>query len=303
MIPLGAGGAVGSAAGRYSYFGLFEGGVFELASGFGWFVEHGASDPRTPLARPFDIATALRDLPVADLVRRHRPGPNGYDDFLSMPLTDPKWHDLGYLDDSDAPTVPTLEVSTWGDQTVGDTLALDESLRRKASGAAPASAPERHLIVAPGTHCHSQETGESERFGELSVKNAAQPYFEMYERWFDFWVRDRGDGLAKMPAIRYYLIGEARWLDASRWPARRATARDSPGRRRSRPRRVGWVDCAAAHHRRQRNSRGRPAARANRRSDPVRRTRRMSRVARTSWSIPRLCWMPRSVSPDRCMPS
>jgi putative CocE/NonD family hydrolase len=218
MIPLGAGGAVGSAAGRYSYFGLFEGGVFELASGFGWFVEHGASDPRTPLARPFDIATALRDLPVADLVRRHRPGPNGYDDFLSMPLTDPKWHDLGYLDDSDAPTVPTLEVSTWGDQTVGDTLALDESLRRKASGAAPASAPERHLIVAPGTHCHSQETGESERFGELSVKNAAQPYFEMYERWFDFWVRDRGDGLAKMPAIRYYLIGEARWLDASRWP-------------------------------------------------------------------------------------
>lgn len=42
MIPLGAGGAVGSAGGNYSYFGLFEGGVFQLASGFGWFLENGA---------------------------------------------------------------------------------------------------------------------------------------------------------------------------------------------------------------------------------------------------------------------
>ena len=225
MIPLGAGGAVGSAAGRYSYFGLFEGGVFELASGFGWFEEHGARDPRTPAARPFDIAAALRELPVADLVERHRPGPNGYADFLSMPLTDPKWHDLGYLDDDDVPAVPTLEVSTWGDQTVGDTLAVDESLRRKAAAASPASAPERHLLIGPGTHCHAEETGESERFGELSVKNAAQPYAEMYERWFDFWLRDRGDGLAKMPAIRYYLIGEARWLDASRWPPAESSPR------------------------------------------------------------------------------
>jgi len=50
MIPLGAGGAVGSAAGRYAYFGVFEGGIFELASGFGWFLEHGGASPRAAVA-------------------------------------------------------------------------------------------------------------------------------------------------------------------------------------------------------------------------------------------------------------
>ncbi len=214
MIPLGAGGAVGSAAGRYSYFGVYEGGIFELASGFGWFVQYGAKDPRAAPMQPFDVAAALRELPVAGLVQRHRGGANGYDDFMRMSLADPAWRELGYLDDADDPAVPTLEVSTWGDQTVGDTLAFDAALRRKAGGALP----DRHLVIAPGTHCHAQETGASGRFGDTVTANAAQPYFEWYERWFDHWLRDRGDGLRGMPAVRYYMLGEQRWLDAPSWP-------------------------------------------------------------------------------------
>jgi putative CocE/NonD family hydrolase len=217
MIPLGAGGIVGTAAGRDSYFGLYEGGIFELASGFGWFVENGAKDPRAPAMKPFDIAAALRDLPVAGLVQRHRPGPNGYDDFMRLPLGDPAWRELGYLDDADLPAVPTLEVTTWGDQTVGDTLAFSASLPGKYAARRQA-APERHLVIAPGTHCHHEETGASERFGDLAVPGAALPYFEWYERWFDHWLRDRGDGLADMPAVLYYMIGEQRWLTAASWP-------------------------------------------------------------------------------------
>lgn len=215
MIPLGAGGAIGSAAGRYSYFGLYEGGIFQLASGFGWFVENGASDPRAPPAAPFDIASAVRGLPVADLVRRERPAPNGYDTFMRLPLADPAWHDLGYFADGDTLDVPSLEIATWADQGVGDTLALDPQLRLPRSGR---PAPERHLIVAPGTHCHAQETGSSGRFGDLEVPHADAPWFEWYDRWFDHWLRDRGAGLADLPAIRYYMVGEGRWLDAATWP-------------------------------------------------------------------------------------
>ena len=215
MIPLGAGGAIGTAAGRHGYFGLYEGGIFQLASGFGWFVENGAKNPHSPAAAPFDVASAVRGLPVASLVQRQRPSPNGYDEFMQLSLADPAWHELGYVDDTDRLTMPSFEITTWGDQTVGDTLALDPQLRQAANGVA---APERHLIVAPGTHCHAQETGESGRFGDIAVPHADAPYEEWYERWFDHWLRDRGNGLADLPAIRWYMIGEGRWLDAVSWP-------------------------------------------------------------------------------------
>jgi hypothetical protein len=154
---------------------------------------------------------------VAGLVARYRPGPNGYDRFLALPLADPAWHDLGYLDDGDVPRMPVLDITTWGDQTLGDTLAFHASLPAKyaALGIAP---PERHLVVAPGTHCHAMDAGETERFGELRVREAYQPYFEWYERWFDHWLRDRGPGLADLPPVMYYMINEARWLSAPSWP-------------------------------------------------------------------------------------
>jgi len=123
LAPSGAGGAIGSAAGRYSYFSVYEGGIFELASGFGWFVDYGPSDPHAAPMPPLDIASAIAGLPVADLVQRHRPGPNGYDDFMRLGPTDPRWHELGYLDDTDVPPQPTFELNTWGDQSVGDSLA------------------------------------------------------------------------------------------------------------------------------------------------------------------------------------
>ena len=221
MIPLGAGGAIGAAAGRHAYFGIYEGGIFQLASGFGWFVENGSKDPHAPAAAPFDVASAVRGLPVASLVQRYRPSPNGYDDFMRLAIADPAWHELGYLDDSDRLTMPSFEITTWGDQTVGDTLALDPQLRQPIDGVA---APERHLLVAPGTHCHAQETGESGRFADIAVPNADVPYYEWYERWFDHWLRDRGNGLADLPAIRWYMIGEGRWLDAASWPPPQAKA-------------------------------------------------------------------------------
>jgi putative CocE/NonD family hydrolase len=224
LAPSGAGGAIGSAAGRYSYFGVYEGGIFELASGFGWFVDYGASDPHAAPMPEFDIARAIAGLPVADLVQRHRPGPNGYDEFMRLRPTDARWHELGYLDDTDAPPQPTFELNTWGDQSVGDTLAFDESLRRRArSGGAPL--PERHLVIGPGNHCHVKEAGDGdvEMFGELPVRNGDPQGFELSLRWFDHWLRDAGDGLAALPPLRYFMLAEDRWHDATRWPPAEAT--------------------------------------------------------------------------------
>jgi predicted acyl esterase len=41
LIAEGAGGAIGPAGGRYSPFGVYEGGIFQLASALGWFARQG----------------------------------------------------------------------------------------------------------------------------------------------------------------------------------------------------------------------------------------------------------------------
>jgi uncharacterized protein len=215
MIPMGAGGAVGAAMNRYSYFGVFEGGIFQLASGFGWMQEHGAFDPRSAPPAKIDIAQAIRTLPVTDMLPPVQGDANSFTHFVTTPLDSPAWHKLDYLGAKDLPTAPALVVNTWGDQTVGDTLALAEYVRTQA----PAErAKNQHVIIAPGNHCNHEETGKGRKFGDLEMANAAQPYFEIYQKWFDFWLRDQGNGLGDFPAYRYYVIGEQRWRDASAWP-------------------------------------------------------------------------------------
>jgi uncharacterized protein len=215
MIPMGAGGAVGSAMNRYSYFGVFEGGIFQLASGFGWMQEHGTFDPRGAPPAKIDIAEAIRTLPVTDMLPPAQRDANGFTHFVNTPLDSPAWHKLDYLDAKDLPAVPALVINTWGDQTVGDTLALAEHVRMQA----PAErAKNQHVIIAPGNHCNHEETGKGRKFGDFEMANAEQPYFEVYLKWFDFWLRDQGNGLNDFPAYRYYVIGEQRWRDASTWP-------------------------------------------------------------------------------------
>lgn len=231
MIPSGAGGAVGSAAGRYSYFGVFEGGVFELASAFGWFAANGSKDPHAAPARPFDPARLLRELPVSGLVSRVRPAPSGYTDFLSTPLGDPRWEQWGYVADADRSQVPAFVINTWGDQTVGDTLALAEQWRRQG-------VPQK-VVIAPGKHCYHEESGTTtQRFGELELNNARRPWQDWYLAWFDRWLRGRGDGLAAMKPYNFFMLVENKWLGADTWPPQEAQMQrwylDSAGRANSR---------------------------------------------------------------------
>lgn len=215
MIAIGAGGAVGSLAGRHAYFGLFEGGVFQLASGFGWFVAWGSLRPDAPPANAFDTARHLRELPVSSLVARVRPAPNGYDAYLTTPLTDRRWSEWGFLDDASRLHVPALIVNTWGDQTLEDALALAEHWRKADAQGARG---RQKVVIAAGDHCDNEEVGRSGRFGELVVANAAAPFRQYYLRWFDHWLRGNGDALAELPAYTYYVVGAGVWLEADRWP-------------------------------------------------------------------------------------
>jgi putative CocE/NonD family hydrolase len=188
MTASGAGGAAGTVGGRYGYFGLFEGGVIQLASGLGWFVTHGAKDPRSPVAAHFDTAQHLRELPVSSLVQRARPQANGYSDFLSTPLGDASWESWGYWSDRDRSGVPVLSINTWGDQTLGEALALAEAWR--AGGAS------QRVVIGPGNHCEHDAlvvNSVRSRFGDLVWDGTGGiAWQETYIRWFRHWLTRGG---------------------------------------------------------------------------------------------------------------
>ena len=215
LIASGAGGAVGSAAGRYSYFGLFEGGVFQLAGGFGWFVENGTLRPDAPPSQSFEHASLFREWPVESLVTRVRPAPNGYAEFMRLPLADPRWRELGYLSDDDEIRVPSFIINTWGDQTLGDTLAYAEMQRQREAVQGQVA---QRVVIAPGNHCQHEKVAEKDIFGDITIANADRPWREWYLKWFDFWLRGKGAGLADLPPYTYFMLGENRWYEADTWP-------------------------------------------------------------------------------------
>ncbi len=215
MVPIGAGGGAGSVAGRYGYFGVYEGGVFQLASAFGWLLRHGELDPATPaLDRSIDYAEALKTLPVTQMVSRLRPAPNAWDQFTLHPLTDPSWRTMGYVMADETLSTPALDINTWGDQTLDGTLALAEQARR-TSPQTP-----HHVVIAPGNHCEHDDS--IQMFGDIPVRNGKLPWYETYLAWFDFWLRGRGTR-PDLPAYLYYMLGEDQWLRAGQWPPAEAT--------------------------------------------------------------------------------
>jgi putative CocE/NonD family hydrolase len=211
MIPSGAGGAIGSLGGSHGYFGLYEGGVFELASGFGWFSIHGAKSPDAPPPGKFDAAATLARLPVSGLVKTVRGAPTGYDDFLATPPGDAAWQEWGYLTDQDRIHVPALLINTWNDQTVADSLLIAEHIRITS----PQDARDLRVLIAPGRHCAHEEA--------VDHSGEALPLSDWYLAWFDYWLRGRGEGLASLPTYQYFMVGENRWHGARQWPPENST--------------------------------------------------------------------------------
>ena len=217
MIAQGAGGAIGTAGGRYTFFGLYEGGILNLASAFGWFLSNGSKAPGHTAHRKVKLSEALRQLPVLGMVSQHRKDPTDFDDFVSKPLADPYWRSLGYIDDSDRFDTPALMINSWQDQTVADTLELSELMKRNADSIRARTG--HHVIIAPGNHCDYQFIADEGRVGDQPVgAEARQPYWDWYLAWFNHWLRDDSIPLPKLPPYLLYVMGEDVWLESPSWP-------------------------------------------------------------------------------------
>ncbi|MGP3698987.1 CocE/NonD family hydrolase [Rhodobacter sp. NSM] len=217
MIPLGAGGAMGDLDGRASYFGAFEGGILGLASAFGWFVASGGKIPDRMAGVPVDYARALRSLPLIDMMRQARPDPTDWEDFLRRFEDRGYWKAAGYIDDTDRFATPGLMVDTWYDPSISGSFALTQAMRK--------TAPDQHLIVAPGLHCNFSGAAGAGAVGDLPVgPEALLPFDEIFVTFLDHRLRD--GPAPDLPPYLYYMLVEDRWRGAGTWPPEGAVAQE-----------------------------------------------------------------------------
>ncbi len=236
MIPQAAGGALGTAGQRCSYFGAFKGGVFELSGNFGWFFQYGskifyrppADTPYrvfletaklfnpAPELPPINFREIWRTLPVIDMMKNAGGPPTDFEDFLSHEPADPWWDGLGYIKDTDRFDVPALHVNSWYDFGVAETLYLFGLFQRNATSAL--ARDNQFVIISPTAHCLSEEATETTIVGERKVGDARLDYENIYLRWFDHWLKGIDNGITRMPKVQVYVMGTGTWRKGDEWP-------------------------------------------------------------------------------------
>ena len=236
MIPQASGSSVGSAGGRYRYFGSRIGGAFELAAGVGWFLESGSKifyrppdsvpesvvasisnlfDP-APKAPTVSYPELWRHLPLIDIMEKAGAPPTDWKDVLSRDLTDPWWDQFHYLTDDDRINVPALFVNSWYDFGVAETIYEFGHFRRNA--VTERAGQNQFLIISPTTHCGSEHVAEQTMVGAREMGDARLEYWTTYLRWFDYWLKGVQNGITEMPKVRYFLMGRNEWRTADDWP-------------------------------------------------------------------------------------
>lgn len=215
-IPQAAAGGLGSAGGYWSGFGAYENGVMSLSSLFGWFLTAGAKDRDPNPPDSFDFAEVLRSTPTIDMVKRVKGPRSDFEDYMSNRAGTAYWLDQGYATDTTRFAVPAIHVNSWLDFGAEQTLFLYNLFRRNA--VTSTARDNQYVIISPTSHCASESATEHTMVGERDVGDARYPYWSLYLKWFDYWLKGEGEGLRDTPRVHYYVIGRNEWRTANAWP-------------------------------------------------------------------------------------
>ncbi|RBW52513.1 CocE/NonD family hydrolase [Ruegeria sp. A3M17] len=209
IVPIAAGGAIGSVEGKNAYFSGFEGGVFNLAAGVGWFgTEGGKTAPKSGY-HPIDPDDVLDGLPVVGLVAQLRSDETDYEAFLQNFDNPQYWRDAGYITGNEAFSVPALFIDTWHDPGIDSSLTLAETLQNAGASV--------NTIIGAGTHCNYLGTDGDTVVGDLPVSPDRRiGYVDLISR-FLAWHLGNGPAI-DLPEYTYFTLVDNQWREANKWP-------------------------------------------------------------------------------------
>lgn len=112
-------------------------------------------------------------------------------------------------------SAPSVHVGGWYDMALKG--SINGFLTRQSEGIGPARENQR-LLIGPWTHGGINTTIQGElEFPAVSVMDQKR----LFERWIDYWLRDRDTGIMDTLPVVYYVMNEApdrEWREAQTWP-------------------------------------------------------------------------------------
>ena len=113
-------------------------------------------------------------------------------------------------------TVPNFDVIGWHDHCNGDVL-LHRTMIKEAK--TEVARTRSHTVIGPWSHTGRGGT----RVGSISfTQRARYDVTAAMLRWFDYWLKEKPNGVDKLAPFRIFVMGENRWRDEQEWPPTRA---------------------------------------------------------------------------------
>ncbi len=115
--------------------------------------------------------------------------------------------------------VPNLEVCGWYDHAKGDML-LQQTLMK--SGASETARKGSKMVIGPWSHFPPG----GRRFGNIDFGPAADISLPALDvRWFDYWLKNKANGLDREAPIRIFVMGDNIWRNEQVFPPKTAKSR------------------------------------------------------------------------------
>jgi uncharacterized protein len=242
IVPQGFGAGIGQVGEYYEHGNFYRGGVHQMLM-TSWLYDYGfiqaaahrpvfpadmTREERVKVSKYYDLAAeipqvdwskALWHLPVAGIVKELGGPDSIYDDMIRRKPNDPDWYTGGLFHESMSANfgVPALWFISWYDISISPNLALVNHVSAHAED--PEAANNQFTVISPVTHCGFRRAGKEITVGERRMSDAAFHTSWLVNRWFDFWLKGKDNGIVdETSKFQYFTMGINEWRSSDTWP-------------------------------------------------------------------------------------
>lgn len=172
------------------------------------------------------VSGIFRKALVEDWLRGTRFATNAFARWIEHPTYDSYWRERDASTDYARANFPAAHVGGYWDVFAQGTIDAFVGYQEKGG---PGARGKQKLLIGPWAHGANQP-----KVGELSFPDASAPpaVFPDAWDWFALTLKGRSDELKAIPAVTYYVMGDAEdpvapgneWRTADRWPPVETTA-------------------------------------------------------------------------------
>lgn len=165
-----------------------------------------------------DIRKTAYHLPLIDFPAFQNGAAPYWREWLSHPRYDEFWQRSDAVARAKSINVPVLHMSAWYDTCLKGHMDFHAALQQHGN----AKVRDKHrLLLGPWDHSayyNKRPTCAGERDFGPEAMTGPDALAPAVFQWFNYWLKDEGEGFMPEHKIRYYQMGENAWKDIDSWP-------------------------------------------------------------------------------------